>query len=428
MSRKNLINTLRERGLVTQISNENTLEQILAQQKIVLYCGFDPTSNSLHVGHLIPLLCLKHFQNAGHKPIILVGGATGLIGDPSFKIGERKLNTKNTVDSWVASLSLQIVKFLDFQCSENSAIIINNYSWFYNMNIVHFLRHIGKNFSVNQMINKEIVKKRLQTTNQGLSFTEFAYNLLQAYDFAYLNANHHAILQIGGSDQWGNITSGIDLSRRLNKTQVFGMTLPLLTKYDGTKFGKTEGGTVWLDPQKTSPYQFYQFWMTTVDSDVYRFLKIFTFMSIDDIEALQKKDNSSNQAPSAQGILAALMTKLVHGEQGLTSARRITHSLFYGKITDLTEQDIKQLIQDGIHTITLKVGQDLQQALVDTLLATSRSQARQLITAKSISINGHLQTGSKYIFDKIDHLFGQYTVLCRGKKNYRIISWITDNA
>ncbi|VFP84328.1 Tyrosine--tRNA ligase [Candidatus Erwinia haradaeae] len=427
MSKKNIIKILKERGLIAQISNEQTLEKILEHEQVVLYCGFDPTADSLHVGHLMPLICLKHFQHAGHTPIILIGGGTGLIGDPSFKIGERKLNTETIVAKWVEDISLQIVKFLDFHCSENSALLINNYHWFHGTNIIDFLRHVGKHFSVNQMINKEIVKRRLHTTNKGLSFTEFSYNLLQAYDFAYLNENYHTILQIGGSDQWGNITSGIDLVRRLNKKQVFGLTLPLLTKSDGTKFGKTEGGTVWLDAQKTSPYQFYQFWMSTVDSDVYHFLKIFTCMSINDIDALQEVDQQSNQAPSAQRVLAAIMTQLIHGEQGLVSARRITDSLFHGTITALTEQDIKQLVQDGIPAITLAVGEDLQQALMNTLLATSRRQARQLITSQAISINGNLQTHSQYIFCNKDRLFEQYTLLCRGKKNYRIIRWKYDD-
>ncbi|VFP79865.1 tyrosine--tRNA ligase [Candidatus Erwinia haradaeae] len=426
MSKYNLMKKLKDRGLINQISDESGLEKLLEQKKIVLYCGFDPTSDSLHVGHLIPLLCMKHFQNSGHTPIILVGGATGLIGDPSLKAKERKLNTEITIACWLQSIYLQITKFLDFHCIEHSAIIVNNHNWFNTMNIVSFLRNIGRHFSVNQMINKETIKRRLYTHNQGLSFTEFSYNLLQAYDFAYLNENHHVTLQVGGSDQWGNITSGIDLTRRLNKKKVFGLTVPLLTKSDGTKFGKTESGTIWLDSKKTSPYKFYQFWMTTTDSDVYRFLKIFTFISVDDINKIQTEDKNTNQAPSAQKILATLMTKLVHGEQGLITALRITNSLFNGNITELREQDIKQLIEDGISVITLDIGANLQQALVSTLLATSRRQARQLINSKSININGHLQIQINYIFREEDRLFKKFTLLCRGKKNYSIINWKLD--
>ena len=240
------------------MTDEEALAERLAQGPIALYCGFDPTADSLHLGHLVPLLCLKRFQQAGHKPVALVGGATGLIGDPSFKAAERKLNTEDTVQEWVDKIRKQVAPFLDFDCGDNTAIAANNYDWFGSMNVLTFLRDIGKHFSVNQMINKEAVKQRLNRDDQGISFTEFSYNLLQGYDFACLNKLHGVALQIGGSDQWGNITSGIDLTRRLHQNQVFGLTVPLITKADGTKFGKTEGGAVWLDPKKTSPYKFYQ--------------------------------------------------------------------------------------------------------------------------------------------------------------------------
>ena len=286
MASSNLIKQLQERGLVAQVTDEEALAERLAQGPIALYCGFDPTADSLHLGHLVPLLCLKRFQQAGHKPVALVGGATGLIGDPSFKAAERKLNTEDTVQEWVDKIRKQVAPFLDFDCGDNSAIAANNYDWFGSMNVLTFLRDIGKHFSVNQMINKEAVKQRLNRDDQGISFTEFSYNLLQGYDFACLNKLHGVALQIGGSDQWGNITSGIDLTRRLHQNQVFGLTVPLITKADGTKFGKTEGGAVWLDPKKTSPYKFYQFWINTADADVYRFLKFFTFMDIAEIKAL----------------------------------------------------------------------------------------------------------------------------------------------
>ncbi|HAV7019467.1 TPA: tyrosine--tRNA ligase [Escherichia coli] len=295
MASSNLIKQLQERGLVAQVTDEEALAERLAQGPIALYCGFDPTADSLHLGHLVPLLCLKRFQQAGHKPVALVGGATGLIGDPSFKAAERKLNTEETVQEWVDKIRKQVAPFLDFDCGENSAIAANNYDWFGNMNVLTFLRDIGKHFSVNQMINKEAVKQRLNREDQGISFTEFSYNLLQGYDFACLNKQYGVVLQIGGSDQWGNITSGIDLTRRLHQNQVFGLTVPLITKADGTKFGKTEGGAVWLDPKKTSPYKFYQFWINTADADVYRFLKFFTFMSIEEINALEEEDKNSGK-------------------------------------------------------------------------------------------------------------------------------------
>ncbi len=423
MASSNLIKQLQERGLVAQVTDEDALAERLAQGPVALYCGFDPTADSLHLGHLVPLLCLKRFQDAGHKPVALVGGATGLIGDPSFKAAERKLNTAETVNEWVEKIRGQVSPFLDFDCGDNSAVAANNYDWFGSMNVLTFLRDIGKHFSVNQMINKEAVKQRLNRDDQGISFTEFSYNLLQGYDFACLNERYGVALQIGGSDQWGNITSGIDLTRRLHQNQVFGLTVPLITKSDGTKFGKTEGGAVWLDAKKTSPYKFYQFWINTADADVYRFLKFFTFMSIEQIDALEAEDKQSGKAPRAQYVLAEEVTRMVHGEDGLAAAQRITQSLFSGSLGELNQQDLAQLAQDGMPSVTLEMGQDLQQALVDAELAPSRGQARKLIEAKSVSINGSLQTAADYTFSDSDRLFGQYTLLRRGKKNYSLVCW-----
>ncbi|MDM3869392.1 tyrosine--tRNA ligase [Proteus faecis] len=423
MSSKNLITQLQERGLIAQVTDEVALVERLEQGPIALYCGFDPTADSLHLGHLVPLLCLKRFQLAGHKPVALVGGATGLIGDPSFKATERKLNTQDTVHEWVEKIRKQVSPFLDFNSGENSAELANNYDWFGQMDVLTFLRDIGKHFSVNQMINKEAVKQRLNRDDVGISFTEFAYNLLQAYDFASLNTHLGVELQIGGSDQWGNITSGIDLTRRFNQKQVFGMTVPLITKSDGTKFGKTEGGAVWLDPKKTSPYKFYQFWINTADADVYRFLKFFTFMSIEEINALEEEDKNSGQAPRAQRVLAELVTGLVHGEEGLIAAKRITESLFSGAIADLTQADLEQLAQDGMPTIELEKGSDLQQALVNAELVPSRGQARTMIGSNAVSINGEKQDNPEYIFEEKDFLFGHYSILRRGKKHYCLVIW-----
>ncbi|GAA0501303.1 tyrosine--tRNA ligase [Tatumella terrea] len=423
MTSSNLIQQLQERGLIAQVTDEQALSERLAQGPIALYCGFDPTADSLHLGHLVPLLCLKRFQDAGHTPVALVGGATGLIGDPSFKASERKLNTADTVGEWVEKIRQQVAPFLNFDCGDNSAIAANNYDWFGSMNVLTFLRDIGKHFSVNQMINKEAVKQRLNRDDQGISFTEFSYNLLQGYDFACLNERHGVSLQIGGSDQWGNITSGIDLTRRLHQNQVFGLTVPLITKSDGTKFGKTEGGAVWLDAKKTSPYKFYQFWINTADADVYRFLKFFTFMSIDEINALQAEDEQSGKAPRAQYVLAEQVTRLVHGEEGLSAAKRITASLFAGTLSDLSEADLAQLAQDGMPAITLSQGNDLQQALVTAELVPSRGQARTLISSNAVAINGQKQADAEYRFSEDDKLFGRYTVLRRGKKHYCLINW-----
>ncbi|WP_241578352.1 tyrosine--tRNA ligase [Rosenbergiella nectarea] len=423
MTSSNLIQQLQERGLIAQVTDEKALSERLAQGPIALYCGFDPTADSLHLGHLVPLLCLKRFQDAGHKPVALVGGATGLIGDPSFKAAERKLNTEDTVQEWVEKIRRQVSPFLDFDCGENSAIAANNYDWFGGMNVLTFLRDIGKHFSVNQMINKEAVKQRLNREDQGISYTEFSYNLLQGYDFACLNKQYGVALQIGGSDQWGNITSGIDLTRRMHQNQVFGLTVPLITKSDGTKFGKTEGGAVWLDPIKTSPYKFYQFWINTADADVYRFLKLFTFMSIDEINALEAEDQQSGKAPRAQYVLAEEVTRMVHGESGLEAAKRITQSLFAGTLSDLTASDFAQLAQDGMPTISLSAEADLQQALVSAELVPSRGQARTMISSKAVSVNGAKQEDAEYRFTDSDKLHGRFTLLRRGKKHYCLIDW-----
>lgn len=423
MANNNVIKQLQERGLVAQVTDEKALIERLEQGPMSLYCGFDPTADSLHLGHLVPLLCLKRFQQAGHQPIALVGGATGLIGDPSFKASERKLNTTETVQQWVEKIRQQVSPFLDFDCGTNSAMTANNYDWFGGMNVLAFLRDIGKHFSVNQMINKEAVKQRLNRDDSGISFTEFSYNLLQSYDFASLNKIHGVELQIGGSDQWGNITSGIDLTRRLHQQQVYGLTVPLITKADGTKFGKTESGAIWLDPKKTSPYKFYQFWINTSDADVYRFLKFFTFLPLEEILALQEEDRTSGKAPRAQYVLAEEMTAMVHGAEGFAAAKRITESLFAGSVQSMTEDDFAQLAQDGMPVITLEQGADLQQALVNAELVPSRGQARTMIGSNAVTINGEKQANPEYGFNANDRLFGRYTLLRRGKKHYCLLYW-----
>ncbi|CUX97126.1 tyrosine--tRNA ligase [Candidatus Hoaglandella endobia] len=423
MSSDQLIQQLHERGLIAQVTAYKALVNRLAIGKISLYCGFDPTADSLHMGHLVPLLCLKRFQLAGHRPVVLIGGATGLIGDPSFKSTERKLNSADIVQDWMEKIKRQVSLFLDFNCGDNSAIITNNYDWFSTMDVLTFLCNIGKRFSVKQMINKEAVRQRFNRNDSGISFTEFAYNLLQGYDFAYLNKKYGVILQIGGSDQWGNITSGIDLTRRLSQNTVFGMTVPLITKADGIKFGKTEGNAVWLDPSKTSPYKFYQFWLNTTDSDVYRFLKLFTFFRLESIDELEQDDRKNYKKPRAQYLLAEEITRIVHGEPGLTAAKRITSCLFTGALDDLTEADFAQLEQDGIPTVALEPGANLKQALVAAELVPSLRQAHTMITSNAIAVNGKKQASTEYIFNDADKLYRRYTLLRRGKKNYCLISW-----
>ena len=325
-----LIADLRARGLIFQMAGEDALETWLNLESRTLYCGFDPTADSLHIGSLVPLLVLRRFQEAGHRPIALVGGATGLIGDPSFKAAERQLNTPDVVADWVDRIRQQVSQFIDFDGAD-PALVVNNLDWTQGLDVLSFLRDIGKHFSVNNMIGKESVKQRLDREGAGISFTEFSYMILQSLDFAELYRQYGCGLQIGGSDQWGNITGGIDLTRRLHGKQVFGLTLPLVTKADGTKFGKTESGTIWLDATKTSPYAFYQFWLGTADADVYRFLRYFTFLPVDDIVAIEQADSEREGRPEAQRILAREVTQLVHGEAGLTAAERITDALFSGE-------------------------------------------------------------------------------------------------
>ena len=418
-----LIQDLHARGLIAQVTDAKALDELLAKESVTLYCGFDPTADSLHLGHLVPVLVLRRFQQAGHKPIALVGGATGMIGDPSFKATERKLNTPEVIASWVGKIRDQVAPFLDFD-GPNAAVMANNYDWFGSMNCLEFLRDIGKHFSVNAMIKKESVQQRLVREDQGISYTEFSYSLLQGYDFAELYKRHGCILQVGGSDQWGNIVAGTDLTRRLHQQQAYGLTVPLITKSDGTKFGKTESGAVWLDPKKTSPYAFYQFWLNTADADVYRFMRFFTFLAVEEIDAIEAADKTSGQKPEAQRILAEQATALVHGQAALEAAQRISHSLFSGSLDALTESDFEQLAQDGVPGVALeKSVTGLIDALVAAGLAKSKSEARGFLQSGSVTVNGAKVEAIDHQFDDGERLFGRFTLLRRGKKNYAMLRW-----
>ena len=418
-----LIQDLHARGLIAQTTDAKALDELLAKESVTLYCGFDPTADSLHLGHLVPVLVLKRFQDAGHKPIALVGGATGMIGDPSFKATERKLNTPDIIAGWVDKIRGQVAPFLDFN-GANAAIMANNFDWFGSMGALDFLRDIGKHFSVNAMIKKESVQQRINRDEQGISYTEFSYSLLQGYDFSELNRRHDCVLQIGGSDQWGNITAGADLTRRLNQKHVFGLTLPLVTKSDGTKFGKTESGAVWLDGRKTSPYAFYQFWLNTADADVYKFLRYFTFLSVAEIEAIEAADRDSGKKPEAQRILAEQATELVHGTAALEAAQRISQSLFSGSVDALTETDFEQLAQDGVPGVALESSADgLIDALVAAGLAKSKSEARGFLQSGSVTVNGAKIDALDHRFTDTDRRFGRFTLLRRGKKNYAMLRW-----
>lgn len=415
-----IIEDLESRGLVSQMTSGDELKSVLKQGRS-LYCGFDPTAESLHIGNLVPLLSLRRFQQAGHRPIALVGGATGLIGDPSFKASERQLNSNEIVELWVGRIKNQVAQFLDFDSGSNSAIVVNNLDWTKDVGVLDFLRDVGKHFSVNAMIQKDSVKQRLEREGAGISFTEFTYMILQSYDFAELYKRHDCILQIGGSDQWGNITGGIDLTRRMHRGQVYGLTIPLVTKADGQKFGKTETGTVWLDAKKTSPYAFYQFWLNAADADVYTFLRYFTFLAPKLILDIEEADKSAQGRPEAQRILAKEVTRLVHGDEGLQAAERISEALFSGDLRELSLNDCEQLRLDGLPSTQLEVlPKGIVEALVETGLAASNKMAREFIANNAVSVNGMRVESSEMTLSAEQALYGKYFVLKRGKKLFHL--------
>lgn len=407
--------------MVVQLAGGDELKSHLVEDSRAVYAGFDPTASSLHIGSMVPLLALKRFQMAGHKPIALIGGATGMIGDPSFKESERQLNSTDTISEWVEQLKPQLSQFLDFDCGANSAVLVNNLDWTKDYNVLSFLRDVGKHFSVNAMIQKESVKQRIEREGEGISFTEFSYMILQSYDFAELNRRYDCTVQIGGSDQWGNITGGIDLTRRMNQKQVYGATLPLVTKADGSKFGKTESGTIWLDPAKTSPYAFYQFWLNTADADVYKFLKFFTFLSADEIDAIETADKASGTKPEAQAILARDVTELVHGGQGLSAATRISQALFSGDIAALTSDDLQQLELDGLPCSDVSADANgIVEVLVASGLAKSNKMAREFLGNKAVSVNGQTIDSQDFQLSPENGLNNRYFVLKRGKKLFHL--------
>lgn len=421
MINPHLLDELTRRGLIAQNSDPEALASHLAEPRTV-YCGFDPTAGSLHIGHLVPLLMLRRFQLAGHTPVALVGGATGLIGDPSFKATERTLNSADTVQGWVASLSAQIKALLPASDGLAAPVLVNNADWMGQMSALDFLRDIGKHFSVNAMLARESVRQRLARPDQGISFTEFSYALLQSQDFAVLHQRLGCTLQIGGNDQWGNITSGMDLTRRLHQAQVYGMTLPLITKADGTKFGKTEGGAVWLDPVLTSPYAFYQFWLGTADEDVYRFLRYYSFLPLAAIDELEAEDATRQGRKQAQQVLADELTELVHGKEALAAARRISELLFCGDVARLGESDLAQLAQDGMPSSRIEGETDLVSLLVACGLVSSKRIARELLAAGAISLNGEIRQDEQ--LGRGERLFDRYLLLRRGKKQYHLVEWL----
>ena len=413
---------LQARGLIYQHTDEEALRKRL-NAPIRLYCGFDPTADSLHIGHLLPVLVLKRFQLAGHRPIALVGGATGLIGDPSGKTTERVVNPKSVVEQWASNLKTQLSHFLDFESDENPAVIANNYDWLGSLNVIDFLRDIGKNFPLGAMLAKESVEARMA---KGISYTEFSYMLLQSYDFLQLNETYGCEMQVGGSDQWGNITLGIDLIRRLSGDQpkeIFALTVPLVTKSDGIKFGKTESGTVWLDADKTSTYKFYQFWLNTDDRDVVKFLHYFTFLPLEEISALAEETAREPEKRKAQRTLAAEVTRLVHGQEAVERAEKISQALFGGNVRNLSATEIAE----GFSEVPSMEIADPEITLVDLLIQAgavkSRRQAREALETGSVYINDLRCTEAETSVAQLERLGGKYLVLRRGKKNYYLIKF-----
>lgn len=417
----NIFEELKERGLVFQTTDEEALVKALTEGQVSYYTGYDPTADSLHLGHLVAILTSRRLQMAGHKPYALVGGATGLIGDPSFKDAERSLQTKETVDGWVVKIQNQLSRFLDFENGDNKAVMVNNYDWFGNISFIDFLRDVGKYFTVNAMMSKESVKKRIET---GISYTEFAYQIMQGYDFYELNDKYNVTLQIGGSDQWGNMTAGTELIRRKADKTGHVITVPLITDATGKKFGKSEGNAVWLDADKTSPYEMYQFWLNVMDDDAVRFLKIFTFLSLDEIAEIEKEFNAARHERLAQKVLAREVVTLVHGEEAYKEVIKITEQLFAGNIKSLSAEELKQ----GLNNVpNYAVSDDDNRNIVEMLVAAkispSKRQAREDIQNGAIYINGERVQDLDYTLSDDDKIDNELTVIRRGKKKYFVLTY-----
>ena len=394
---------------------------------IVLYCGFDPTADSLHVGNLVPLLALRRFQLLGHHPIAVAGGATGMVGDPSGKTSERQLLTPEVIERNIASVKVQLAKLLDFDTKTNPARLVDNATWTRDVSYLDFLRDIGKHFSVNQMVAKESVRARMEDREVGISYTEFSYMLLQAFDFMVLCRDQNCELQIGGSDQWGNITAGIDLTRKKLGKTVYGLTLPLITNADGSKFGKTEAGAIWLDSKRTSVYRFYQFWINTDDRDAIRYLKFFTFLPREEIEALEKKHVENPGAREAHRALAKAVTDLIHGPNATTEAIRASEILFGGELKGIAESTFNEIVGEVPTKEVEKaklggVGLPLVELLVYSGLCPSKGQARKDIEGGGVNVNNVRETNFQRAVTANDLLFGNHLLLRKGKKNYVVMT------
>jgi tyrosyl-tRNA synthetase len=422
-----LVQELRWRGMIQDIMPGT--EELFEKEMVSGYIGFDPTSDSLHIGSLVPILLLVHLQKAGHKPFALVGGATGMVGDPSGKSEERNLLSEETLAHNIAGVKKQLSHFLDFNSgAKNAAVLVNNYDWFKDFSFLHFIRDVGKHITVNYMMAKDSVKKRIEG-DTGMSFTEFTYQLVQGYDFYWLHQNKNCKLQMGGSDQWGNITTGTELIRRKTGGEAFAFTCPLITKADGGKFGKTEKGNVWLDAKKTSPYQFYQFWLNASDEDATKWIKIFTLLAPSDIDALIAEHATAPQLRILQKALAAELTKFVHSEEDLNFAIRATEILFGNATTEVLQSlNEEQLLQvmEGVPTVNVTLAQlaegyDLVSLLADTQIFPSKGEARKMWQAGGLSINKEKINTDFTTATTAQLLQGKYILLQKGKKNYYLV-------
>lgn len=415
-----LIEDLKWRGLIYQQTDEQGIEDLLNKEQVTLYCGADPTADSLHIGHLLPFLTLRRFQEHGHRPIVLIGGGTGMIGDPSGKSEERVLQTEEQVDKNIEGISKQMHNIFEFG-TDHGAVLVNNRDWLGQISLINFLRDYGKHVGVNYMLGKDSIQSRLE---HGISYTEFTYTILQAIDFGHLNRELNCKIQVGGSDQWGNITSGIELMRRMyGQTDAYGLTIPLVTKSDGKKFGKSESGAVWLDAEKTSPYEFYQFWINQSDEDVIKFLKYFTFLGKEEIDRLEQSKNEAPHLREAQKTLAEEVTKFIHGEDALNDAIRISQALFSGDLKSLSAKELKDGFKDVPQVTLSNDTTNIVEVLIETGISPSKRQAREDVNNGAIYINGERQQDVNYALAPEDKIDGEFTIIRRGKKKYFMVNY-----
>ncbi|PZK35650.1 tyrosine--tRNA ligase [Staphylococcus aureus] len=415
-----LIEDLKWRGLIYQQTDEQGIEDLLNKEQVTLYCGADPTADSLHIGHLLPFLTLRRFQEHGHRPIVLIGGGTGMIGDPSGKSEERVLQTEEQVDKNIEGISKQMHNIFEFG-TDHGAVLVNNRDWLGQISLISFLRDYGKHVGVNYMLGKDSIQSRLE---HGISYTEFTYTILQAIDFGHLNRELNCKIQVGGSDQWGNITSGIELMRRMyGQTDAYGLTIPLVTKSDGKKFGKSESGAVWLDAEKTSPYEFYQFWINQSDEDVIKFLKYFTFLGKEEIDRLEQSKNEAPHLREAQKTLAEEVTKFIHGEDALNDAIRISQALFSGDLKSLSAKELKDGFKDVPQVTLSNDTTNIVEVLIETGISPSKRQAREDVNNGAIYSNGERQQDVNYALAPEDKIDGEFTIIRRGKKKYFMVNY-----